>query len=758
MKSFMTRYYIIILLLLVSLVFVGRGFLKRVGSQHEIRNVVLISIDTCRADYLSCYGYPRKTTPNIDAVAEEGILFENVISPVAVTLPAHASMLTGTDPIYHGIHDNHDRHLAESNTTLAEMLKDNGFATGAVISAFILDSRFGMDQGFDSYNDRFREHLTTPSGINERKGAETSRLGIEWLDKHKDEKFFLFMHYYDPHNDYQPPEPFASEYASNLYAGEIAYTDHCIGRVISKLKKLNLYDSTLIVITADHGEMLGEHGALTHGYFIYQGGIRVPLIFKLPGKHKSRVITKRVSLIDIAPTIYGLLGIEVPSVVQGEDLSCGFGRKKLPEKTRYLYCENLNPTRYNACSLLGIVTDRFKYIQTTRPELYDLIQDPQEKNNLVMNDPQRARILKDKLSQILKQFVYKGESDSKLQLDTEARRRLESLGYVGGGVDERFDFDQSRDDPKDLINFHKLYIRANTLICAKKFGEAEVLSKKLLSLRPNFWGGHFNMAFISQAQGNLAEAIQHLQQSIKLKPDHPESHEKLAKAFQSQGNLDEAVRHYRQALHLIGHYPEAYYGLGSALAAQGKIDEAISQYSRALEFQPDNHFTHFDISLLLLRQGKYDQAVKHFNEALRLKPDWPKAHYEFGSVYYQQGRIELAITHWTEAVRLKPDSTGVLNNLAWVLAVSREEKFHNPEKAIEYAKCACELTNYKNAGFLDTLSVAYAAAGRFSDAVSTAQKALETAESSQQKDLTEEIQKHIELYKTNQPYCQPPPM
>ena len=238
-------------LLLVVMAGVIWIFKSRMGSRNDIRNVVLISIDTCRADFLSCYGYQHKTTPNIDAIADEGFVFENVTSPAPLTLPAHSSMMTGTIPPSHGVHGNKGYKLGDSNTTIAEVLKSNGFSTGAVISTFVMDSQFGLDQGFDTYDDSFDEKLST-AGIVERRGREASDHAISWIEQHKDESFFLFLHYYDPHANYEPPEPFKTRYASNPYAGEIAYTDYCVGQVIDKLKALGLYDSSLIIITSDH--------------------------------------------------------------------------------------------------------------------------------------------------------------------------------------------------------------------------------------------------------------------------------------------------------------------------------------------------------------------------------------------------------------------------------------------------------------------------------------------------------------------------
>jgi len=367
--------FIAITLLVIIAVVVG-VVLQRVGSDSvEIRNIVLISIDTCRADYLSCYGYGRKTTPNIDKLAAEGVLFENAFAPVPITLPSHSSMLTGTIPPYHGVHNNEGYKLAQSNITLAEILKDNGFKTTGIISAHVLKSTFGIDQGFDSYHDQFAGVLEN-NGIEEREGGETTEVAIKWLNENEDDRFFMFLHYFDPHTKYKPPEPFSSRYITNLYAGEVAYSDYCIGRVIEKLKELDLYNSTLIIVTSDHGEMLGDHGEQTHSYYIYQTAIKVPLVFKLPGQKKAKKIKPVVGLIDIVPTICSLLEIEIPHDIQGVDISGHFGGRNSPEKDRHLYCESFMPTIYNANSLFGVVTDRYKYIQTTRPELYDLVKDP----------------------------------------------------------------------------------------------------------------------------------------------------------------------------------------------------------------------------------------------------------------------------------------------------------------------------------------------------------------------------------------------
>ena len=284
-------------------------------------NILLISIDTLRADHLGAYGFARPTTPAIDAVAREGVLFKNARTPVPMTLPAHVSMLTGTLPPTHGLRDNMQSRLPDASLTLAEMLKARGFTTGAVVSSFVLDRRFGTSQGFDRYDDQFQE-VHKIGDLNERKGNEATRVATAWLESHKERPFFLFVHLYDPHDPYEPPEPFASQWSEHPYEGEVAFADHCVGQVLEKLRQLGLYDDTLIVITGDHGEMLGEHGELNHGFFIYEGALRVPLVMRVPRSPAgSRQVDIPVSLIDIVPTVLSLVGAPVPKEVQGTDLS-----------------------------------------------------------------------------------------------------------------------------------------------------------------------------------------------------------------------------------------------------------------------------------------------------------------------------------------------------------------------------------------------------------------------------------------------------
>ena len=404
----------IVALIVLGVVVLAAGVWWLLPTRGKIRNVLLISIDTCRADHLSCYGYEHPTTPNIDALAAQGILFENTISPVPLTLPSHSTMLTGAIPPYHGVHLNTGYRLADSIVSLPELLQEHGFATGAAISAFVLDSQYGLAQGFDFYDDTFKEPLEG-NHVVQRRGGETSDVALEWIEQNRDQRFFFFLHYYDPHANYSPPEPFASRFASP-YAGEIAYTDHCIGKVIQKLKDLDLYDSTLIIVAADHGELLGEHGEPAHSYFIYQSAIRIPLIFKLPGQDKPARIPSLAGLVDVMPTICSLLGVTPPPDIQGRSLETDWTQPPTDRAARYVYCESFYPTIYDLNPLVGLVGDRFKFIQTTRSELYDLVDDPAESHNLFETEGEVAGMMEDELDAILDESLRDISHESRITL------------------------------------------------------------------------------------------------------------------------------------------------------------------------------------------------------------------------------------------------------------------------------------------------------------------------------------------------------
>ena len=457
---------------------------------------------------------------------------------------------------------------------------------------------------------------------------------------------------------------------------------------------------------------------MTHAYFIYNEVIKVPLIFKVPGKYRANRIDDAVSLIDILPTVCGLLGVEWITDVHGRDLSGYFNNKKTIADTRYLFCESMTPTKYNGSSLLGVVSDGFKYIQTTRPELYNLNKDPGETVNLAEKRPLRVRVLQDRLKQIIEQTVTNNKSDGKIDLGSDSIKRLESLGYVVGNISEDFSFDQSKDDPKDLIDYHILTTTMAALIHKEQYDEARKRCQELLSQRPDVYLPHFRLGEIANRQEDWARAIVHFNDAIKLEPD------------------DFTL----------------YFHLGLALFKQEKLDEASEQFKKSLQLYPEYVRAHTELGSINYRQNNPEQAIVHWTESVRLNPEQSNLLSDLAELFYTQGKIHEAIKHWKDALKVEPDLSKALNNLAWVLATHRDEEIRDPTEAVRLAAKACEVNNFENAESLDTLSAALASAGRFEEAIQTAEKAEEIFLSGDMEKKTEQVRGRLESYKAGNPY------
>ena len=700
----------------------------------NIQNVILISIDTCRADFLSCYGFPLETTPNIDAISQEGLLCKQVVSPVPLTLPAHCSMLIGTTPPYHGVLDNAFFTLDKDNITLAEMLKEQGFVTGAFVSSYILDSDFGMDQGFDTYNDDFVDSRNT-MGMNERQAGRTTELALSWMEKNQDEKLFLFVHYFDPHFTYNAPEPFDSKFVSanifrsfnqgNLiafssYAGEIAYVDHCIGKIINKLKELGQYDSTLICITSDHGEMLGQHGEQTHGYFIYQGNTFVPLVFKMPCTKKSLKLQSSVGLIDIVPTICSAIGVKIDHEIQGKDLTAYY-KNNNPYPDRHLFCMSLEATKYHANPLLGIVDDRYKYIETTRPELYDLPYDPFETDNLVEAQPNIARQMQGKLQQIIEDAKSCKKTGTVRGLDIETLSRLESLGYVGRMVDDNFLIDPEKADPKDFINYRLLDGSIGYLTQIEEYELAEKNCQEMIDQKPDLYMGYYKMAKYLMQRQKYSEAIDYIIKVTELEPDFVEGYIGLAKAYQNLNQFDAAIKYALKALEIERESIGAYYYL------------SICYYEKEM----------------------FDEPQKYLNREMCENPRYFKVVHRLATKLYEKGQIRRAYKKYSKLLEFDPDSFDGLNSMSWLQAASMIDGIRNPQQAVDFALKACEVSEYRKPEAIDTLAVAYAAAGNFQKAIETAQKAIEVVNSQGDDGFAGRIQKRLDLYRQGKTYLDP---
>ena len=689
----------------------------RHGLAGRLDQVLLISIDTCRPDHLGCYGGAGAATPNLDALAEQAVRFTHAYSPVPMTLPAHSSILTGLYPPRHGVRDNFEGGLSDRRETLAERFRRNGYATGAVVSSFILDSRFGLGQGFDFYDDRFEDGRTVDD-ITERTAEQATRRAVAWLTQHRGERFFFLLHYYDPHARYIPPEPYKSRFPSRHYTGEIAYTDHCIGQVFDALKKMGLFESMTIIVTADHGEMLGEHGEDTHDFFIYESALRIPLIVKLPGHHRPLRRDDLVSLVDIAPTLCSLSGVGGMADAQGRDLSAVLHNQAAVEADRALYCECMTARMYNANPLYGVITRRFKYIQTTHPELYDLVADPQESNNLASANAAVTSALADQLHRwrTADQDAGAGldQPDGTASLDRAAIEKIHSLGYVGDATAaDGLDLDPNRDDPKDLIGFHQSNRQVIHAILEGRYDEAEQLCRELLARRPDFFGGYLHLARIAVKRRDFAAAATAFDRALVLRPDSAKAHN----------------------------------GLGFALVRQRRYEQAVKQFDIALKHDPDNAESRVNMAIALRSMGRLDQALVHLHQAVRLSPADSDAQYNLGLVLMGMKRYDAAAAAFRATLDGQPDHLGALNGLAKLLATMSDPRARDPVQAIRLAKRASSLSGGRDPGVLDTLAAAYASAGDYDRATRTAERALQLATSAGADVLATTLKRRVAAYR-----------
>jgi tetratricopeptide (TPR) repeat protein len=500
-------------------------------------------------------------------------------------------------------------------------------------------------------------------------------------------------------------------FKDNLYAGEIAYADHCIGQVITKLKSLGLYDSTLLIITGDHGEGLGDHVELAHSYYIYQESIHVPLIIKLPGQHKAKTVKDVAGLVDITPTVCSLLNLGLPEPIDGKDLSPYLWRETPESEDRYIYSESLIATKYNASPLLAVTGNRFKYIQTARPELYDLIEDPGETRNLVDVQPQRARILQDMLGVMLEESLAADTTDSKLELDDESLKKLESLGYVGGALEEDFSFDQNKADPKDTFSYHMDLMDIMGLIRKKDYDKAEKACQAFISKGLEVPEVYLHLAQIAIEREDEEQAIEYLKKTLALEPGTASAQKHLGTQLLEAERFDEALKHLLKASEIQPRSAEISYFIAKAYYKLGEREKAVEYATRSLDAEPENIEPRTSLAKTLFELGDTRSAIKEYYKVLEYDAENLKA----------------------------------LNFLAWIQASSRDEQLRNPKEALK-------LADYNNAEVMDTLAVAYASVGQFDQAIEKASEAIELAESSGEMALAQRIAKRRGLFQAGKTY------
>ncbi|MBK5256596.1 MAG: sulfatase-like hydrolase/transferase [Vicinamibacteria bacterium] len=627
-------------------------------------SVLLISIDTLRADAIGVYGNKNVQTPWIDRLAKAGVRFEKAHAHNVVTLPSHVNILSGQYPITHTVRDNTGFRVPADLETLATRLKARGFATGAFVSAFVLDSRFGLDRGFDVYDDHTAGiERQSPFMVPDRKGVETVARAVQWIEAHQDVQFFAFVHLYDPHFPYEPPEPFASRHRDAPYFGEVEAADAALEPLLKSILDGPWGNKTLVILTADHGESLEDHGESTHGTFAYEATLHVPLILKLPGV-SGRTVETPVRHIDIVPTVLDALGMDAAKGFPGDSLwPLALGGR--PKEGFSSYFEALSASLNQGWApLRGIFDGRYKYIDLPLPELYDVTSDPGEKTNLVAREPETLDRLRISLARVRTMDL----GVKRAAEDVATLERLRALGYIAAASQaEQKDVYSAEDDPKNLIGIN---VRAREVVTAFMRGsidEAIALANENLRQRPGMAGVSLQLAFLLRARGNLGEAIVAARRAVELKPLDPEGLSLLAAYLTEAGRAQEAVDLLEPYAKAAALDYDVVTALGLARAAVGKTALAREAFEIARQLDPGNPMSLVNLGTLALMTGDRMNARDALTSALSLDPSIAKAHNTLGVMAAQEGRFDEAIASWRKAAELNPRDYQTLFNLGKTL-------------------------------------------------------------------------------------------
>jgi len=651
---------------------VDLGTLPR-GVPRNGLNLVVITLDTTRADRIGSYGARDVETPTIDRLANEGVLFEQAVSVAPLTLPAHSSIFTGKFPPEHGVRDNGGFFLGSEQTTLAELLKARGYKTGGFVAAYVLAAKWGINQGFDTYFDDFdlsQTRVVSLSAI-QRPANEVLDKALPWIEQAGDVPFFAWIHLYDPHSPYRPPEPFASRYKAHPYNGEIAFADSQIARLISTLQSRGLYDRTVIVVLGDHGESLGEHGEGSHGFFVYNSVTHVPFVIRAPFSLTGhRRVADPVRSVDVLPTVLDLLGAPPAPGISGVSLVPLMTGAK-PELGLDAYSEAMYPLHhYGWSDLHALRSGRYKVIDAPRPELYDVERDPNETANLFSDRRPLGDRMISQLRTIEGGFTKSAAAMPAADVDPEARERLAALGYVGTFVATSSDSRAGRADPKDKIDlFNKL--NTATDLSKEREGNTDASFARVIALLTGVikeddqvidaW---FMRGTKYLAHGDLEKAVDDFKRALALKPDYDLAVSNLAQAYRRMGNDDAALAGFERYLALDPKDPFVQYQMGEIWLDRGDLSRAEALFRRALEVDSSVVAAKNALGVIALQRGDPTTAERLIRDALAAKPTLRLAHFNLALLAEQRNDVKTAEREYVEELKLHPENYKSAFNLS----------------------------------------------------------------------------------------------
>lgn len=657
------------LILFASLVFLALGgiasyvFLSR---QHPApvaplvaagSNFLLVTIDTLRADHVPAYGYQALETPTISRLAREGVVFRYAFTPMPLTFPAICSLLTGLLPLSHGARDNGGFYLDSSHQTLAKLFAAYNYRTAAFVATFLLDSRRGIGQGFEHYFGNFDVTLSELAALArlQRPAGEVWSQARSWLQDHASDQFFLWLHFFDPHTPYAPPEPFKTRYASHPYDGEIAYVDSVLGEVIAALESRSLLEKTVIVVVGDHGEGLGDHGEEEHGLLTYDSTLRVPWIMRLPGRSAAgTTIDRPVSLVDVFPTIVELFGLSSAGPIDGTS-QVESVRGPAVDRGEVLYAESFYPRLHFGWSeLMSVRADRFKYTRAPRRELYDYRRDPGESTNVIEQYPEVAERL-DRILTAIFQKAPAGAHPRPGAIDPATEQRLRALGYVGGTqAVEPSGPGMRLADPKDKVEAYQRFMKARQLLDEGQAEQGVELLGRVLAEEPEMDLAHRALREHWIGRGEFRVAASRFLAEIGRRPGQVEWLMDLGITYQAWHQPAEALEVFKKVLAVRPDHVEALKAIGQVLIDRKEYAEAASYLARAARVAPSDEI-HLLIAQVSFHQGRLAEAEQLLRRVLGEHPHASGAHYLLGQIAEQRGdtggaereyRLEIATSPW----------------------------------------------------------------------------------------------------------------
>jgi arylsulfatase A-like enzyme/Flp pilus assembly protein TadD len=658
-------YVIILLIVAVPLFFPGP-----VESKEQAFNVLLVTIDTLRYDRVGFLDPRYVKTPNMDALAARSLVFTRAFAHNPVTLPSHTNILTGATPLFHGISDNTGFKLDKKFLTLPQHLRRFGYKTAAFVGAFPLDSRFGLDHGFDLYDDYYGTRNEREFFFVERPAEKVIAPAMAWIGAQRG-KWFTWVHLFDPHQPYLPPSPFKEEYAADPYSGEVAYVDSQLGVLFDFLRTQHLAEKTLIVLTADHGEALGEKGEDTHSYFAYNNTIHVPLFIQIPG-HKPGTFAGNVCHADIFPTVCSVLGLKKPSTLQGESLLdiVAAGKRKSAE----IYFESLTAfLNRDWAPLRGLISGNTKFIDLPIKEVYDLAKDMGEERNIAGSS--KIGQWKDALNRLIRKLRNPQASVREDRLDPETQKRLKSLGYISENrPGQRQRQYTEKDDLKTLLPLQRQLLDGVAQFQEGDSPGAEKTLRGVIAASPSFILAYTHLASMLKEQGKPQEAVLVLEQGLKQNPDNGSLMAKLGIVLADSGQWRRAIPILEQCVAREDIDPEKFNFLGIAYYQGGDFARALKNYARALELDRNNASVYSNIGGVYLalfsgsrRAQDLAEAGRNFKKALEIDPRLFSAWNGLGIISKKAGRNADAIAHWRKALEIDPDFDLALINLGITL-------------------------------------------------------------------------------------------